>query len=186
MTSDPDFKVTTFFDIEYQAQKRHEKRHSFRNVSDSDAFRNDTTSVPYMDRTLTSFCILHLLPLASVFDVPYLLNDVGRANLLAELLLLQSGVLTFSSSGFSHGRRLTVLLIRLHATSFFLIYFFYLFFCLYSVYDFIINICNRSTHPVYMISTRRWLQVTITTRLQCYRATTVRRPTSRPRRCAAA
>jgi len=28
-------------------------------------------------------------------------NDVCRANLLAELLLLRSGVLTFSSSGFS-------------------------------------------------------------------------------------
>jgi len=47
--------------------------------------------------------ILHFIPAAigrcfwrSIFP-----NDVGRANLLAELLLLQSGVLTFSSSGFS-------------------------------------------------------------------------------------
>jgi len=47
-------------------------------------------------RTLTAFCILHLHPLTSVFGVSYLLMM-----LLAELLLLWSGVLMFSSSGFS-------------------------------------------------------------------------------------
>ena len=51
-------------------------------------------------RTLTAFCFLHLLPLTSVFGVPSP-NDVDRAILLVELLLLRSGVLTFSSSGFS-------------------------------------------------------------------------------------
>jgi len=65
-------------------------------------------------------------------------NDVGRDNLLAELLLLLSGVLTFSSSGFSR-RKLTVLLRTLHATIFSFISFIP-FLCLYSVYDFIINI----------------------------------------------
>ena len=51
--------------------------------------------------------ILHLTPAAigQCFGAPYPLvivpSDVGRANLSVELLLLWSGVLTFSSSGFS-------------------------------------------------------------------------------------
>ena len=90
-------------------------------------------------RTLTAFCFLHLLPLTSVFGVPSP-NDVDRAILLVELLLLRSGVLTFSSSSLAR-RRLTVLLRMLHATGFFFFffYFFYLFLCLNSVYDFIIK-----------------------------------------------
>ena len=46
--------------------------------------------------------ILHLTPAAidQCFGVPYLLM-ICRANWLVELLLLRSGVLTFSSSGFS-------------------------------------------------------------------------------------
>jgi len=46
--------------------------------------------------------ILHLTPAAidQCFGVPYLLM-ICRANRLVELLLLRSGVLTFSSSGFS-------------------------------------------------------------------------------------
>jgi len=47
--------------------------------------------------------ILHLTPAAvgQCFWHSISPNDVGRANLLVELLLLRSGVLTFSSSSFS-------------------------------------------------------------------------------------
>ena len=47
-------------------------------------------------------CILHRLPfIGQCFRHSISPNDVGRANLLAEFLLLRSGVLTFSSSWLS-------------------------------------------------------------------------------------
>ena len=87
--------------------------------------------------------ILHLTPgaIGQCFWRSISPNAVRRANLLLELLLLRSVVLTFSSSGFSPEEVNSIVEMMLHATSF-LISFFFLFLCLYSVYDFIINI-NR-------------------------------------------
>jgi len=62
-------------------------------------------------------CFGALYPLVIVLVI--VPSDVGRANLLVELLLLRPGVLTFSSSELILWRRLTVWLRMLHASSFF-------------------------------------------------------------------
>jgi len=75
--------------------------------------------------------ILHLTPAATdqCFGVPSP-NDVDRANRLVELLLLRSGVLTFSSSGFS-SKEVNSIVENVACYCFFLLFLLFLLFLFY-------------------------------------------------------